>query len=163
MARYSEKLTDKIIALIEEDNDTVTDICRILRIGQKTFYRWRSEKPEFELAVNKAIENREERLKLQARKSIRLKLGEYRQMETKTTYVAGKDSDNPNELTVKEYVVKEKYCMPDTSVITFTLADQKSGKKESAKLAENKSPLLITVSDEKAKRELEIFRKNLTT
>lgn len=74
MAKYSEKLVEKIVSLIEEDAYTITDICAILNISRKTFYGWRESKPEFDKAVEEATEVREEKLLVKARESLKKKL-----------------------------------------------------------------------------------------
>ena len=133
MGKYTPKLVKKIAELIEGDNYTITDICRIVGISRNVFYEWKAIKPDFSEALNQAFEVREERLKQQARKSMRQKLAGHKQIETKTTYMVSKDSDDPHTLVVKEYVVKEKYCQPETSAIIHTLSggyNESKGRKQ---------------------------------
>ncbi|PXV61959.1 putative insertion element HTH domain-containing protein [Dysgonomonas alginatilytica] len=161
MGKFNRSLSDKITALIEEDNYTITEICCIVGISRKIFYEWKATKPDFAEALDQAVEAREEKLKQKARQSMRQKLEGYRQIETKTTYVASKDSDDPYSLEVKEYVVKEKYCVPETSAIVYSLSggySESKGRKE----PQAPSPLVITVDSEKTKRDLERLQKNLS-
>lgn len=166
MAKYSKKLTQEIVKLIEEDNYTITQICRITGISRKLFYLWRESKPEFAEAVEAAEAHRQEKLQLAARQSMRKKLEGYRQIETKTTYRLNKDG----ELEVKEYIVKEKYCVPETSAIVHTLSEEKEERKEKAKKVSLKdtekekqestqAPWTIIVPDEQVKHDLELLRK----
>lgn len=161
MRKYSQKLCDKITALVEEDNFTVSQICNIVNISRKAFYQWRATKADFAEALEQAVEAREERLKLKARQAIRKKIEGYKQIETKTTYVRSKDGDNPNGLDVKEIVVKEKNCMPDTRAIALSLSQDKKQTKESQSPTPQPAPLTIIVDNEKAKHELELLQENL--
>lgn len=161
MGKFNTILAEKIITLLEEDNYTITEICRIVGISGKIFYEWKATKPTFAEALNGAVEAREEKLKQKARQAMRQKLEGHKQIETKTTYVASKDSDDPYTLVVKEYVVKEKYCVPETSAIVYSLSggyDESKGRKQS----HDPSPLIITVDNAKTKRDLEILQKNLS-
>lgn len=160
MGKFNQSLVEKIAALIEEDNYTITEICRIVGVSRKMFYEWKATKPAFSEALNQAEEAREEKLKQKARQSMRQKLEGHRQIETKTTYVASKDSDDPYSLVVKEYVVKEKYCMPETSAIVYSLSGGYNESK-SRKQPQPPSQLVITVDNEKTKRDLERLQKNL--
>lgn len=161
MGKFSQSLSDKIVALVEEDNYTITEICRIVGISRKMFYEWKVTKPAFAEALGEAVEAREEKLKQKARQSMRQKLEGHRQIETKTTYVASKDSDDPYNLVVKEYVVKERYCVPEMSAIVYSLSggyNESKGRKQ----AHDPSPLIITVDSEKTKRDMERLQKNLS-
>lgn len=162
MGKYTQKLVEKISSLIEEDNYTITEICRIVGISRNVFYEWRTTKPEFSEALNQAFEAREERLRQQARRSMRQKLEGQKQIETKITYTASKDSEDPYTLVVKEYVVKEKYCLPETSAIIHSLSggynESKSGKQ-----AMPASPLIIQVDSEKTKRDMERLQQRLSS
>ncbi len=161
MGKFNQSLCDRIVALIEEDNYTTTEICRIVGISRKIFYEWKATKPSFAEALEQAVEAREEKLRQKARRSMCQKLEGHRQIETKTTYVASKDSDNPYSLVVKEYVVKEKYCVPETSAIVYSLSggyNEPKGRKQ----PQPPSPLVITVDSEKTKRDLERLQQNLS-
>lgn len=160
MAKYSKELENKLVSLIEEDTYTITDICKILNIGRKTFYRWRDDKPEFAEAISTAMENREERMRLLARQAMKKRLDGYKLVETKTVYATNKNAEDGSEMYVKEYVVKDKYCVPDTSAIAFALSDGSRGAKKVA--MESKSrPLSIVVNDAKVKSDLNMLKENL--
>lgn len=161
MAKYSKALVVKIVTMIEEDKFTITDICRILSVSTKSYYGWRADKPEFAKAVALAMENREERLKMMARKAIKKKLEGYAMVETKTVYAVGKNAEEEPELKVKEYVVKDKYCVPETSAIALGLQNGLRGGQKAKGAQETKMPLSIVVGSDKAKRDLELLRENL--
>lgn len=159
MAKYSKKLTEQIVSLIEEDNYTITQICRMLGISRKIFYLWKEDKPGFAEALEEAEAHRKEKMQLAARQSMRKKLEGYRQVETKTTYRLNENG----ELEVKEYIVKEKYCVPETSAIVHTLSDEKQKVKPHKQIQQKEEkaevPWTIIVPDEQVKRDLELLRK----
>lgn len=161
MTRYSEKLADKIIKLIEEDNYTTTDICHIIGISRMTLHRWKEANSGFSEAMDEAAENRQEKLRQQARKGLRRKLEVNKQIETKTVYIPSKD--NPEELILKEYVVKEKQRMPDTSAIAYTLSDKISAGKKDIQPDQTQTPLVVIVKDEATKRGMLQLQQNMNT
>lgn len=114
MGKYSQALCDKIAALVEEDNYSVTNICKMVDVSRKVFYHWKATKPMFAQALDEAVEARQERLHQNARQAMCEKRKGYREIETKTTYVRYKEGDDTSPLVVKEYVVKEKCRHPDT-------------------------------------------------
>lgn len=137
MAKYNEKLATKIVALIEEDTYTISEICTMLRISRKTFYEWRETKLDFRKAIEEAEERRDENLLFLARTSLRKKLEGYTVTEEKVTYVP--DKNNPAKLTIKNKVVKQKYCPPDNTAIRQVIEgyEKKKIKKEIDKRFEN--------------------------
>lgn len=151
MAKYSAKLVERLVALIEEDNYTIGGICRMLGIARANYYRWLDEKPEFVAAVNMAMDQRDEKIRLMARRAMERKLEGYRQVETKVKY--GLDNET-GELVVKEYVVKEKYCEPDTSAMVYALSDKNGDKKNIGVSSTNKT-MSIVVDATKVERDLE--------
>lgn len=164
MAKYSKALVEKMMVMIEEDEFTITDICRILGVSTKTYYAWRADKPEFAEAVAQAMDNREERMRMLARKAMKKKLEGYKMVETKTVYSVGKNESDESELRVKEYVVKDKYCVPETSAIALTMQDGAyRGGKKNGRGMDTKVPLNIVVRNDKVKRDLELLRENLST
>ncbi len=161
MAKYSKKLVDKVVQMIEDDEFTVSDICKILGVSTKTYYKWRADKPEFAEVVAQAMENREERVRMMARQAMKKKLDGYKLVETKTEYALNKKDENEEpQLSVKEYVVKDKYCVPETSAINLALNGARG--RNTKKMVEEVKPLSIVVSDEKVKRDLELLRNNLS-
>lgn len=161
MGKFTRSLAEKITTLIEEDNYTITEICHIVGVSRKIFYQWKATKPDFAEALEQAVEAREEKLRQKARQSMRQKVEGYKQIETKTTYAASKDSDDPYTLVVKEYVVKEKYCVPETSAIVYSLSGGYN-KSKGGNQTQPTSPLEITVDSEKTKRDMERLQQNLS-
>lgn len=83
MAKYTERLVERIISFIEEDTYSISEICNALNINRKTFYEWRKTKPEFNEAVERAIECRDDKLLMVARNSLKKKLEGYTLTETR--------------------------------------------------------------------------------
>lgn len=159
MAKYTEKLVEKIVILIEADTYSISEICSILKISRKSFYEWKDTKPEFREAIEKAIDRRDDMLLMQARKSLKRKLEGYTLTETRTIYVP--DKNNPDELVLKSQIVKQKEYAPDTHAIKLTLSrqDSKANKEEES----TPSTLTIVVRDPKTAENLNLLRENLRT
>lgn len=154
MGKYNQARVKRIIAMIEEDTFTIVDICRLEGISRKVFYEWKSTKPEFSEAVEDALEYREEKLRQTARKAMMQKLEGYKQVETRTTYLCSEDD---SDMQVKKCVVRERFCVPETSAITYSLSSgrvQQSGCNSDS----SPTPLHITVLDEAAKKNLEYLK-----
>lgn len=71
MAKYTERLANRIVSLIEADYYSITEICNSLNINTKTFYEWKKTKPEFYKAIEEAEERRDDALATLARRSLR--------------------------------------------------------------------------------------------
>lgn len=127
MAKYNEKLVDKIITFVEEDAYTISEICEIVRVSRKTFYEWKETKPEFKKALEDAEDRRDENLLFLARTSLQKKLEGYTVKEEKITYIP--DKNNPSQLVIKNKVVKEKHFPPSNAAIK-QLIERHEKKKE---------------------------------
>ena len=51
MASYSKKLVTKIAGLVKSDTYTIAEICGIVGISLRSYFRWIQEHPEFAEAV----------------------------------------------------------------------------------------------------------------
>ncbi len=155
MAKYTEKLAEKIVSLIEEDTYSITEICKHLKITRKSFYEWRDKKPEFRKAIEAAIESRDETLAITARRSLRKKLEGYTLTEIWTTYVP--DKENPDKLVLKNRVVRQKEYAPDTHAIRLVLLHNETKEEEN----KEHKPLTIIVQDPKTRDSLNELREKL--
>ena len=155
MAKYTERLAEKIVSLIEQDTYSITEICKHLKITRKSFYEWRDKKPEFRKAIEAAIESRDEALAITARRSLKKKLEGYTLTEVRTTYVP--DKENPDKLILKTQVVRQKEYAPDTHAIRLILSHNET--KEEDK--EHSQPLTIIVQDPKTRDSLNELREKL--
>ncbi|MBF0759612.1 hypothetical protein IR148_00955 [Dysgonomonas mossii] len=156
MAKYTERLAEKIVSLIEEDTFSITEICKHLKITRKSFYEWRDKKPEFRRAIEAAIESRDETLAITARRSLKKKLEGYTLTEIRTTYVP--DKENPDKLVLKTRVVRQKEYAPDTHAIRLVLLHNETKEEENK---EHSQPLTIIVQDPKTRDSLNELREKL--
>ncbi len=156
MAKYTERLAEKIVSLIEEDTYSITEICKYLKITRKSFYEWRDKKPEFRKAIEAAMESRDETLAITARRSLKKKLEGYTLTEIRTTYVA--DKENPDKLVLKTRVVRQKEYAPDTHAIRLVLLHNETKEEENK---EQSQPLTIIVQDPKTRDNLNELREKL--
>ena len=155
MAKYTERLAEKIVSLIEEDTFSITEICKHLKITRKSFYEWRDKKPEFRKAIEAAIEGRDETLAITARRSLKKKLEGYTLTEIRTTYVP--DKENPEKLVLKTRVVRQKEYAPDTHAIRLVLLHNETKEEEN----KEHKPLTIIVQDPKTRDSLNELREKL--
>ena len=160
MAKYSEKLVEKIVTFIEKDCHSISEICNILRISRKTSYEWRKEKPEFAEAIEGALQYCEDRLVVHARISLHKKVEGHTLTEVKTTYIP--DKDDPSQLKIKSKVVKTKEYAPDTSSIKLVLErnDRRAEKQHSSEM--EKKPFQIIVDDQKAADQILLLKERLS-
>ncbi|WP_291128715.1 hypothetical protein [Dysgonomonas sp. UBA7698] len=156
MAKYTERLAEKIVSLIEEDTYSITEICKHLKITRKSFYEWRDKKPEFRKAIEAAIESRDEALAITARRSLKKKLEGYTLTEIRTTYVP--DKENPEKLVLKNRVVRQKEYAPDTHAIRLVLLHNETKEEENKEYSQ---PLTIIVQDPKTRDSLNELREKL--
>lgn len=132
MAKYSERLVQKIVRLIEEDVYTITEICDTLNISRKTFYEWRNEKAEFAQAIDEAMEIREERLVEMAHSALKERLKETTIQEEIISYEV--DEEDPSEFKVKSKLVKIRKILPSIAAIRFVLDRDQRRKEERARI-----------------------------
>lgn len=122
MAKYSNKLVEKICGLIRADSYTIAEICRFVGIAESTFYEWQIAKPEFSECIKKAQDARTEFFVVEAKKSLLKKIQGYTVDETKTVYVDAKTGEK-TKAKVKEQTIIKKHIQPDTAAIIFTLTN----------------------------------------
>ncbi|SBW10306.1 conserved hypothetical protein [uncultured Dysgonomonas sp.] len=158
MAKYTERLVGRIISFIEEDTYSISEICNALNINRKTFYEWRKTKPEFNEAVERAMECRDDKLLMVARNSLKKKLEGYPLTETRTVYVP--DKSNTEKLVLKSRTVRQKEYAPDTHAIKLVLL-QNEAKEEKEAEYKQEPALTIVVRDSTTAESLNLLRENL--
>lgn len=119
MAKFSKKITGKIVELVKSDTYTIAEICRQVGIAQRTYHLWIEEHPEFADAIEQAKEERMQFFVIEAKKSLLKKIKGYEVVETHVTTVPDKNG-NP---TIKEQKNVKKHFQPDTAAIIFTLTN----------------------------------------
>ena len=129
MAKYSQKLVDRICSLIREDSYTIAEICDLVGINKDTYYTWMKTKSDFSDSVKKAEDARMQFFVAEAQKSLLKKIQGYEVEESKITYIDsgkpvvdenGKEKQKPK---IKEKTIVKKHIQPDTAAIIFTLTN----------------------------------------
>ena len=152
MARYNKQISSRIIELIADGENTTTDVCKIVGIARKTFYRWKEAYPDFSKLILKAESERFESVKIQAEKALHRKLEGYVQQVRRTVYTPSKE--DPKQLVIKQHVVTEKFCEPETRFLLQLRNGDKVTEKSNQKAEVEKSQLTVSVHEEKAKKDL---------
>ncbi|MBD8388727.1 hypothetical protein [Dysgonomonas sp. BGC7] len=126
MAKYTERLANRIVSLIEADYYSITEICNSLKINTKTFYEWKKTKPEFREAVKDAEERRDDALAVLARRSLREELEGYVEVTEKYVY----EDDGYGSEKIKSRIVTKKKRAPKAHVLKMVLERQEKRKNE---------------------------------
>lgn len=147
MATYNKKIVEQIAALIEEGNYSISTICKIVGIGRKTFYDWKNSHSDFLAAIEEAEQRRLDELYELANKALRKKIEGYYQTTSRTVYAPSED--NPETLEIKQHVVTQKYCEPDTKILLEILNIGTNKKKSGRGRSKSINPALIVKKAEK--------------
>jgi transposase len=136
--KYSQKLVDKICALIEADTYTVAEVCRMVKIDRSTYFDWLNKFPDFSDAIKKAEEARTAFFVAEAKKSLLKKIQGYTVQERHITTVgSGKFDVNGKEISkIKEQKIVDKHFQADTAAIIFTLCNGEPEKWKNRQVAE---------------------------
>jgi len=157
MSKFTEKLQNQIVSLIEADTYSITEICSQLKISRKSFYEWQDTKPEFREAIQKAKEQREDKLLMTARRSLKRKLEGYTLTEIRTIYIP--DKDNPDKLVLKSKIVREREFAPDTQAIKLVL--MRNDARHTEEDEKKETPWNIVVRSQESADQLTQLRENL--
>ncbi|MDR1121460.1 MAG: hypothetical protein LBM08_11140 [Dysgonamonadaceae bacterium] len=141
--KYSDRLVERIVGLIETDMYTVSEICNAVGIDRKTFYEWKNGKPEFRKAVEEAADRCDELLVRMARISLKQRLEGY--MVTEERIVCEPSRSNPSEWIDKSRVIKHKQYPPDLRAIQWVL--ERNDRKKADKQQFEPTKCEIRVSD----------------
>ena len=159
MAKYSEKLVEKIARLIEEDIYSISDICYHLRISRKSFYEWKTTKPEFAKVIEEAEDRRDDRLVQSARWALQKKVEGYTTEHITETYVP--DKTHPNGERLVKRVVTKRHHKPDTKAIKLVLEREDAKREKRKDKGMHRPPMQIIVKDQETKDVLEKLRDQL--
>lgn len=134
MAKYNQKIVNKICILISTDSYTIAEICEKVGISERTYYDWQSKNADFADSIKKAQDKFDELLIVEAKKSLIKSIQGYTFDETKTVYVESKtkevDEDGkpiPNSKPkpkIKEQTVIKKHIQPNPTLVIFTLVNK---------------------------------------
>lgn len=118
MAKYSEKIKDKIVELFAAGDMYVDEICGTVGIGKNTFYRWKKEKEDFRDALREVEEDRLDAIGEKAIGGLKQLLGGYTYDEITS------ELNEAGEMVEKKIVTKR--VMPNAAAVIFTLKNRKS-------------------------------------
>ncbi|MDH6308298.1 hypothetical protein M2451_001078 [Dysgonomonas sp. PFB1-18] len=132
--KYSDRLVEKIVKLIEQDSYTITEICRTLKLTTKTFYDWKKTRSDFRRAIEEAEDRRDEALATLVRHSLRDQLEGYIEVTERITY----EDDGWGGEKIKNRVVTKRKRAPGAHVMKLVL-DRQDKKREKQKETEQTS------------------------
>ena len=145
MAKYNERLVNRITALIEADMYTITEICEAVKISRDTFYQWKEKNPDFSKRIEQAMEVRDERLVQIARISLKKKLEGYMYTEERCQYEAS--VSNPSVMVLKKKETKARHKSPDLRAIKYILEKEEKRKEKLAETKHQMRPHLMFLPD----------------
>ena len=119
--KLTKKMLQTIVALLEEDEYYIEEICKIIKIHKDTWYEWKNSNPIFSDALREAEEKRLEKIRISARKGLAALLEGKEWEETTMEGQLVKDKDG-NEVfkTTKAKKVK-KFILPNPDMVKFAL------------------------------------------
>lgn len=119
--KLTKKMLQTIVALLEEDEYYINEICKIVKIHRDTWYHWKVTIPSFSDSLREAEEKRLEKIRISARKGLATLLEGKEWEETTTEGRLVKDKDG-NEVfkTTKAKKVK-KFILPNPDMVKFAL------------------------------------------
>lgn len=119
MAKYNQKVVNRICDLISKDSYTIAEICEKVKISESTYYEWLKTKSEFSEAIKKAQDKLTQDLLIECNRSLVKLIRGYTIQEKKTvTADTGRKDENDKPIVkVKEHSVVEKYYPPSLGAI----------------------------------------------
>ncbi|MFT4169918.1 MAG: phBC6A51 family helix-turn-helix protein [Dysgonomonas sp.] len=119
MAKYNQKVVNRICDLISKDSYTIAEICEKVKISESTYYEWLKTKSEFSEAIKKAQDKLTQDLLIECnRSSVKLIRGyTIQEKKTVTADTGRKDENDKPIVKVKEHSVIEKYYPPSLGAI----------------------------------------------
>lgn len=167
MAKYSKKMTERIVGLIKSDTYTIAEVCRHVGISKSIFHKWVEDYPEFAKAIEDAKEERMQTFVMEAKKSLLRKIQGYEVTETKVVTVPGKQKDekgNPKPI-IKEQTTTKKHIQADTAAIIFTLTngdpEHWRNRQTTEVTGKDGKDLFASKTDEELAKEIEELKRKL--
>lgn len=119
MAKYNQKIVNRICDLISKDSYTIAEICQAVNISERTYYDWISKNADFADAIKKAQDKLIQDLLIECNRSLVKLIKGYTIQEKKTvTADTGRKDENDKPIVkVKEYSVIKKYYPPSLGAI----------------------------------------------
>lgn len=157
MAKLTKKLIEEIALFIEQDNYTISEICTMFGISRKTFYEWKTKKPEFAAAVDEAMTNRNEMLLTLAKKGLRERLNGYTVYTEKVIMAPDPEMEGGYKVVKKECCTKE--YGPDLKAIKYVLEREEKRMDREEQQAVIPEPEEVIVLTEEEQQQKELFDK----
>ena len=162
VAKYNKKIVERICKLLQSDNFTVLEICKIVGIAEDTYYDWKNKHAEFSDAIKKARDTFDETIVHEAKNSLRKKVNGYDFDEKKTTYI----NDKEGKPKIKEQTTIKKHYQPDTAAIIFTLTNKApeefKNKYFNEMTGKNGKDLFSSISDEELDAKIQALEGKLS-
>lgn len=119
MAKYNQRIVNRICDLISKDSYTIAEICEKVKISESTYYEWLKTKSEFSEDIKKAQDKLTQDLLIECNRSLVKLIKGYTIQEKKTvTADTGRKDENHKPIVkVKEHSVVEKYYPPSLGAI----------------------------------------------
>ena len=124
MAKYNQKIVNRICDLISKDSYSIAEICEKVKISESTYYEWLKTKSEFSEAIKKAQDKLTQDLLIECSCSLVKLIKGYTTEESKVVYVEYKiknaDEDGniiKSEPEIKERTVTKKHIAPSLGTI----------------------------------------------
>lgn len=119
MAKYNQRIVNRICDLISKDSYTIAEICQAVNISERTYYDWMSKNADFADTIKKAQDKLTQDLLIEYSRSLVKLIKGYTIQEKKTvTADTGRKEENDKPIVkVKEHSVVEKYYPPSLGAI----------------------------------------------
>lgn len=147
--KYSERLVEKIVRLIEEDLYTINEICAALKINSKTFYEWKKTKPEFRKAIEEAEDRRDDEFAALARHSLRDQLEGYIETTERIVY----EDDGWGVEKIKSRVVTKRKRAPKQQILKLVLERHDRKKEKQKAETPDHKPIVLKFPKEVARED----------
>lgn len=117
--RYSEEIRNKICELIKTDSYTIAEMCNVVGISERSFYKWQKEKADFAEAIKEARHYFEQETLMECERSLIKLIKGYTVSEKRiTTTNSGKTNEYGNPIPrIKEQITTEKHITPNLGAI----------------------------------------------
>ncbi len=107
MAKYNRKIVDEMCNLLKSDSYTISEVCRLVGIAERTFYEWQSKNADFADAIKKAKADFAKSILCECEKSLIKLIKGYDYEERKTVMVDDNKRQTQNKGTNGN---QETYC-----------------------------------------------------
>ncbi len=113
MAKYNRKIVDEMCNLLKSDSYTISEVCRLVGIAERTYYEWQSKNADFADAIKKAKADFAKSILCECEKSLIKLIKGYDYEERKTVMI----DDKSGKPKIKEQTVTKKHIAPSLGAI----------------------------------------------